>query len=279
MSTILQEKEFVPLNEDLIFKEAMCHIDNRDKLIRFLELTTNLKKEVISNHLSVQYESVLNKSKYQDKSFRGDVIIEFDGYKINLESYSYFDRNSLEKSISYVMRIFSTQLKRGKDYNTLESVIQINLVDNMEVGKPEETVSEYYITNSKDINDKLLPDKFKIKFYRLDKARNMEYNELDEEMRWIRFMGAQSNEERKEIAKGDKMLMELNNWVEEYMFDEKTKKYYGEWAEQIAEEKGRKFGMKDAKIEIAKNMLKKDVDTKDIAEFTGLDLDVIEKLK
>ena len=275
MSTILQEKEFVPLNEDLIFKEAMCHIDNRDKLVHFLELTTNLRKEVISNHLRVQYESILNKSKYQDKSFRGDVIIEFDGYKINLESYSYFDRNSLEKSISYVMRIFSTQLKRGKDYNTLESVIQINLVDNMEINKPEETVSEYYITNSKDINDKLLPDKFKIKFYRLDKARNMEYNELDEEMRWIRFMGAESSEERKEIAKGDKMLMELNNWVEEYMFDEKTKKYYGEWAEQIAEEKGRKF----EKIEIAKNMLKKDVDKKDIAEFTGLDLDVIEKLK
>ena len=136
MSTILQEKEFVPLNEDLIFKEAMCHIDNRDKLVHFLELTTNLKKEVISNHLRVQYESVLNKSKYQDKSFRGDVIIEFDGYKINLESYSYFDRNSLEKSISYVMRIFSTQLKRGQDYNTLESVIQINLVDNMEINKP-----------------------------------------------------------------------------------------------------------------------------------------------
>ena len=66
------------------------------------------------------------------------------------------------------MRIFSTQIKRGQDYNTLESVIQINLVDNMEINKPEETVSEYYITNSKDINDKLLPDKFKIKFYRLD---------------------------------------------------------------------------------------------------------------
>ena len=92
-------------------------------------------------------------------------------------------------------------------------------------------------------------------------------------------MGAQTSEEREEIAKGDKMLMELNNWVEEYMFDEKTKKYYGEWAEQIAEEKGRKFGMKDAKLEIAKNMLDMSMTVEDISKATGLSKEEIIKLK
>ena len=80
----------------------------------------------------MEYESVLNKTKRSDASLRGDVIIKFDNYIINLEDYSTFDNASLNKSMFYIMRIFSAQLTRGNlDYENLESVIQINIVDNI----------------------------------------------------------------------------------------------------------------------------------------------------
>jgi len=278
----LKEKIFVPLNHDLLFKETLAHQDNRKQLVRFLELTTHLNKEVIMNHLIVKYESILEKTKYGDKAMRGDVVIEFDRYKINLESYSYFDANSFDKSTSYIMRIFSTNLDRGKDYDCLESVIQINLIDNIEMPFDENILSEYYITNANNLEDKKLSDKFMMKYYRIDKARNIPYNELDDEMRWIRFFGAESMEERKQIAKGDELLMELDNWVEEYVNDEKTKKLFGEWADAIAIKKGIKQGYKkgieegikdgkrESKIAIAKKLLEMGFKEVDIMQATGL---------
>lgn len=280
---MLPTKIFIPLNEDLLFKEAICHIDNRKQLIYYLRVTTGLGEEIITNNLRVKYESVLEKTKYKDKSMRGDVIIEFDKYKINLESYSYFDNHSFDKSTSYIMRIFSTQLERGKNYDTLESVIQINLIDNVTIPFDDNMVSNYYLTNASNLEDKKLADKFMIKYYRIDKVRNIPYNELTEEMRWIRFIGATTPEERKRVAEGDELLMEFDNWIEEYVNDEKTKKIFGEWGEHIALNKGIKQGIEKGEqkreLEIAKKMLQKGSDLKFISEITDLPIEIIENLK
>ena len=40
---------------------------------------------------------------------------------------------------------------------------------------------------------------------------------LTEELRWIKFIGAKSIEERREVAKGDKLLMEMNDWIDKYL--------------------------------------------------------------
>ena len=117
---ITKEQEFLSLSDDLMFKETFAHPDNRDKLIYFLSCFTEFNKEYLERtNIKVEYESILTKSKRNDKNLRGDVIIKFDKYIINLEAYSTFDKDSLNKSISYIMRIFSTQLDRGKDYDYL----------------------------------------------------------------------------------------------------------------------------------------------------------------
>lgn len=287
MNKTLENPLFIPIFDDLLFKEALCHKDNRKQLIKLLELTTGLSKNVIENHLVVRYESVLEKLRLGEKAMRGDIIIEFDQYKVNLECYSYFDNASFEKTTSYIMRIFSSQLEKGEDYKELESVIQINFIDNLEIPFDESVISNYYITNGKDLEDKKIIDKFMIKYYRIDKARKIPYTRLSEEMRWIRFIGATSAEERNRIAEGDELLMELNNWIDKYVKDEKTKEYYGKWAEQIALDKGKKIGKKEGIKEgtkesieqIAKNMLKKGYDIQDIIEITGISEEQINSLK
>lgn len=301
------EKIFIPLNDDLLFKETITHEHNRKQLVRFLEYTTFFDRSTIINNLRVKYESVLDKTKYTDKAMRGDVVIEFSNYKINLESYTYFDNNSFNKSTSYVMRVFSTNLERGNDYDNLEGVIQINLIDNVKMAFDESPYSEYYITNANNLEDKKLVDKFKIKYYRIDKIRNIPYNELTDEARWIRFFGAQSAEERRMLAEGDELLMELNEWVEEYVNDERTKRIFGEWAEKLALDKGikqgfekgieqgfekgieqglekgieqgTKEGKKQEKINIAKNLLTMNFEVDKIVLITGLSVEEVEALK
>ncbi len=100
---------------------------------------------------------------------------------------------------------------------------------------------------------------------------------------WLRFIGATTPEERKRVAEGDELLMELDNWIEEYINDEKTQKIFGEWGEHIALNKGIEQGIEKGEqkreLEIARKMLLKGSAPKFISEITELPLEIIENLK
>jgi len=284
---MILEKEKVHMSSDLLFKEILCHEDNREKLIHFLKLITDIDEKNIRSNLSVQYESVLKKTKLNEKAYRADIIIKFDNYVINLESYSYFNESSFRKSTNYIMRIYSTLSKPGIESDHLQSVIQINLIDNVKMKFDPSIISEYYIINGNNIDYRKISDEFKIKYYRIDKAKKVPYNELDEEIRWIRFLGAQSSEERRKISEGDELLMELNDWVEKFVNDEEIKEYYGKWAEEIALEKGKeigknegkKEGKKESKKEIAKRMKEENLSIELISKITDLSDEEIKNLQ
>ena len=178
------------------------------------------------------------------------------------------------------MRIFSTQLDRGKNYNTLESVIQINIVDDV---TPRDLISKRIeneiILKGKYENEEILSELFQIKCLRLDTAREMVYDKNNLQQRWLRFIGAKSAEERENIAKGDELLMKLHNWCMNYVNDEQTKKIFGEWANYIAEQKGIRKGSLEKTTEIAKNMLNDNIDNETIMKYTGLSLEDLENLK
>lgn len=146
------------------------------------------------------------------------------------------------------------------------------------------------LVNYDNILDKKLSDNFKIIYYRIDKAREVPYNKLTDELRFIRFIGAEDKNTRAEIAKGDKMLMEFDNWLDDYVNDEETKKYFGKWAEVIATNKGLKKGEKSglkkgeqrgkqkAQESIAKNMINNNYEIEEIMKLTKLSREEIEKL-
>ncbi len=101
--------------------------------------------------------------------------------------------------------------------------------------------------------------------------------------------------------------MELNEWVEEYVNDERTKRIFGEWAEKLALDKGikqgfekgieqgfekgieqglekgieqgTKEGKKQEKINIAKNLLTMNFEVDKIVLITGLSVEEVEALK
>ncbi len=286
---------FMPLKHDLLFKEAFAHPDNRDKLVRFLSIVLDLKENIIWQNLKVEYESVFRKNKINHKSMRGDVVVKFASYKVNLECYTSFDYASFDKSACYVMYMYSTK-KIGEDYNTLEQVIQINIIDGVFKKFPDnfKSIGEYHI---KDENYELA--NFKVLYYRIDKLPNIPYNELTEEMRWIKFIGAKTIEERRLLANGDKMLLEFDSWLDAYVNEEAAKRYFGEWAEVIATNKGMKKGLKEGRkkglkegrkeglkegknekaLEIARNMLNMKMDIYDIIKATGLSLEKVKSLE
>lgn len=272
------------LENDLLFKETLAHPDNRDKLIYFLACFTDFTEEYLKSvDLKVYYESILLKSKLKDKSLRSDILIEFDHYKINLECYSRFYDISFNKSLVYIMRIYSTTLHRGnKHYESLDHVISINLIDN--VNKNTFIANELYSDLALIYNkEMILNDCINLDFYRLNLHQTSPYNETNKKEIWLKFIGAKDYEERKKIAKGDEKLAELNEWVEEYINDEKTNRLLREWDARIACDtaiaKGKEIGLKNAQKEIIQNMFKLNFSIEDICKVTNLSATEINHLK
>ena len=266
---------------DLLFKETFGHPNNRKYLIYFLASITDFSIDYLNTvKMQIKYESILSKTKLNDKIMRGDIIITFKHYIINLECYSKFNEAAFNKSASYIMRIFSTQMDSGyNNYERLENIIQINMVDNVALSFPEELQFSYGLVNLKDGKDVRLKDKFSIKCFRLDKARELKYNENDKALLWLKFIGAKSQEERNKIAEGDELIMELNDWIDKYINNEHTKEVYGKWAEKIAEQNGREEGENNKTLEIAKNLIKLNTPLEKIHLATGLPIKAIKKLQ
>ena len=68
--------------------------------------------------------------------------------------------------------------------------------------------------------------------------------------------------------------MQSDNWCEEYVNDEQTKKIFADWTDYVAENKG----IRKEKILIAQNLLKLNIAKKDIAKATGLSMKEIQSL-
>ncbi len=102
----------------------------------------------------------------------------------------------------------------------------------------------------------------------------MVYDKNNLQQRWLRFIGAKTAEERKELARGDELLMAFDKWCEEYVNDERTKKIFADWSDYIAENKG----IRKEKVTIAQNMLKLNMSKKDISKVTGLSMKEIQSL-
>ncbi len=73
--------------------------------------------------------------------------------------------------------------------------------------------------------------------------------------------------------------MKLNNWIDDYVLDEETKKVYSDWTDWILKEDAKEDGMEQERRTIAKNMLKKNMPLTDISELTGLSLEQVKELQ
>lgn len=271
MNTKILEDNFNSLTNDLLFKEALGNPHNRIALEHFLEDYFNYPVGSLKNKLAVNYESHLDKTRFNDKAFRGDLIVIVDNNLfVNLEMYSTFTMDSLRKSKSYIMRIYSTQLNRGENYNQIKKVTQINFVDNVKIKINEEIITKHYFIN------KELSDDFEMDIVRLDLDDKKYYNLSDRFRKQLEFLGAKSYEERENIAKGDEILMNLNAWLEEYRNDESLREFFDE--KRWAKLEGHNEGVEQSKTEIVKNLFKTNLTFEEIASSTNLTLEEVKKI-
>ena len=253
--------EFIPLTDDVMFKETFGRIQNILLIERFLEQYFHLPKGSLRGKVIVKMESTLEKGKYKDKNSRGDILLYLDDKIINLEVYRVFNKDSLDKSVFYSNRISGTSLETGADYHELKPFISINIVEKVEgLELSDELISKYKYRN----HEGELTDKMEIVIIRLDKLKDEDYNVGEDELKTtLRFIGAKTQEKRDYYAEeGGEFLMSVNYFLNGFMDDEFCNTMFT--MENKIKETGR--------AEDNCNMKK-------ISKFTGLTIEDVRKLK
>jgi len=93
-----EEKVFVPLTNDLLFKETYGNTRNMKHLEDLLECYFDYPRGYLKDKVKVSYESQLEKINYSDKAIRGDLTAVIDNdFIVELEMYKKFDTTAAEK--------------------------------------------------------------------------------------------------------------------------------------------------------------------------------------
>ena len=189
-----------------------------------------------------------------------------------------------DRSISYVSRIISRELRRGDKRYRIPKVYSINILD-FDADEFKSRAGYFWPVRLKDADNEIFSEKFTLIFIELNKfaARNKSQELSDELQQWLYLLKNISKMEAPdqrlqqdvfrrvfencEYSKLD--VMEKENYqksVLEYEDVQDAMRY----AQERGEEEGFEKGKMEGKMEIARTMLDNKVAVQTIAKYTGL---------
>lgn len=250
------------------------------------EITKELLNLIIDDEIKevkLDYKEVLDKDILSDKAGILDIKAKLnDKIWCDIEMQVVDEKNIEKRILYYWSKLFSSQLQSGENYGILQKTV-IVLITNYEIPNLkniESTLTKWKVRED-NANAILTTD---LEFYILEMPKLKKYNDLNETLKkWVKFinnpeeLSMEDYEENENLKKAKSNLYEFNAEQEEYI--NAARRIMAIADKQAIEEAGFDKGLEAKKIEIAKNMLKDNVDIKIISKYTGLSIEEIEKLK
>ena len=277
--------KLLELTSDVVFKSFMMSDKTKEYKARLIHLITGIPE---SELLSASYQSIELPVKHKkDKVLKTDIIVNVEKSIISLEMNKEYYDGLFVKNGTYLNHIESSQFERGDVYLDYKAIIQINF-DNFQKYKGDKLIYEFMM-REKETNE-IETDLIKSYHINLSYLKNRCYNKCSEiEKTCILFL--EDLEKYKLDIKEDEIMEKAYETLEEISSDEKIIGLYDaekveqkvintkiEGARREGHEAGLKQGIEQEKIEIAKNLLKQNIDVSIIQNATGLSLEQIEKL-
>ena len=277
-----KENKKYNLKNDIIFKAFFSRKGNEIFLIDFLEALLNIKIESIK----IKEEDNIEQLSVDEKGGRLDLQAKLnDGIIVNIELQMKNNYDIEERTTIYSSKISSREAGRGTDYKNIDKIIMINILG-YNLLEFEEYISETVIVLDKHRDYEMLKG---IKWYFIELPKFRKKNpDLNNKMdQWICFIddsnkGAIKMAEnknkvlqkaRKELdyLTGDEAVRRLAELRDKWEMDDFfIKKRAEEEGKRAGEKIGEKIGKKKKQIEIAKKLLEKGMEIKEIIEITGL---------
>ena len=192
----------------------------------------------------------------------------------------------LDRNIVYASNIHGRQLKyKDNNYKEINETIQINLINKKITEKEIREI--YYLKNEEG---KILTKKLRIDIVDMVKGKEKCYTKEETNLsRWCKILTSKTEEEIKKAIDGGIMEKEakekLIEEVNKYSSDEEVIALYSAYTKDELEhntqliearEAGINEGIKKRNLEIAKNLLNRNIKIDDIIDITGLSKEEIQ---
>ena len=270
---------------DYAFKKLFGTEENKDIMIEFLSLVTQLSKDDFDD-IRIENSEYIPLF-YNDKIGRLDIKIRLhDGRKIDVEMQNtYFDYYP-KRSIFYCSKLIHEHFMSGFQYTQLKKCIAINVLNSpFKLSGKIHSIYQIRETEEQTLLDELL----EIHFLDLTKLPKENLTSLE---KWLMFIKTDSKEERTMLAQGNPMMTKASQVMDIFYLDEQERKRYeAAWeyesdrlsmiseSERKGLERGKSLGSRQAKLETAKTMLTMHYPFEDICKISGLSQAEIEALK
>ena len=283
----MKTKVFFSLTDDICFKYIFGKEEILKDFLNSFFSYLNENKKVMKIEITTNKEMIGRNRK--NKIFYGDILAFLNTQEIvSLEIYNYFQEKEFNKSVSYLTRIYSGQLKPGESYIDAKKVISINLMQGS-FNRNHHLMDDYCFINKRTLK-KLENNPLELFLIHIDLVNDNVYNDDEKRfIKWLKLIKAKDMVEMSKIAKGDKNMEQAVKFMRSFVNDEEVLdiydkindvKYYAKeegHAEGLAE--GHVKGIAENKKETAKKMLEDGLDINQIAKYTGLSLSEINSFK
>ena len=277
---------FYTCRNDRAFKEVFLNPNNSDLLKALLEFILKIKID----KLEIKKTELLS-GNVNIKDKRVDAIVHTGNKKIEIEINSQNKDYLHTRSTAYICNIYQSNANVGDTYNEDTDIIQVNLTWGL--GRNNDEMKIYKIMNEKG---ELYVKNFIIYEINMDYYDKIWYSKNEEEIKKNQYM-IMLDLDKKELKNmpKDKIVDKYITNVtivnddpefQKYMSEEEDKRKIQNSLLSEAKENGYTSGINDGiskgenkkSIEIAKNMLKKNMSIEDISDITGLSIEEINKL-
>jgi predicted transposase/invertase (TIGR01784 family) len=302
------KQELLNPGNDFVFKLMFGDIRNADMTSDLLAKTLMLPVKELTALTFLNTE--LLREHANDKKGVLDVRVKMQsGTEINVEMQNFYDKTMADRALYYWAKRFISNLAKGQTYDQLIKTVSINIL-HFDFFPYKKYHSIF--TPREETENFVLSDLCRIDFLEILKAKDMPINPDDQLIYWLKFFSTKDREELKMIAKENPMIEKAVGILEVLSGDEKVRMeaFYRErevrdelsriksarqegieeglekgierGMEQGIEkgmEKGEQKGRIKEKMEIAINMLRKNMDIDLIKDVTGLSEQEIIDLK
>lgn len=276
-----ERRRYLELTSDVVFKEFMMSDNTKEFKADLIHAITKIP---VNDLLKATYSSkeLVGKHK-EDKVYRTDIIVEIKNKNILvIEMNKEFYEGIMAKTHQYSSRILSEELEMGDNYVDIKEVIEISF-NEFKIFEHNKIINELAIVN---LGSGKVVDEMNWRGYQIDLKVVEEkcYNDDEKEIVDL-FKIFSNNEEVINDLKGknknmDKALNELERISSDekilglYDVEKVERKIYNSKM-KTAEKKGIEQGIEN----VALNMIKNNVNIKEIILYTGLNENQINKLK
>lgn len=280
--------KFVSLLADSTFKYMFK--DYREFFKKAIKSTINV--DISEYEL---YNNEIN-SGNKARDYRLDILLKKDNDFIIIEMNKNADKRTLLKARKYLYAVAGGGLVEGEDFKKMHTIL-INF-NNSKYKNDKEAISVGYDLINEKYNDVI--DDIKVYDIYLESLGNVRYNGSNEKETYLAMFRAESFEEMRNIANGNKEALKVVEELERLsendefrvLYDaEKMRRKeinsarldgyddgYGNGYE-IGITKGKEEGAKAEKIAIANNLLKNGISIDLVSESTGLSVEELKELE